>query len=114
MKWAIRSPPSSMSRSWKWPVTAEVAGSSPVAPVSKECSRFACAPSLFDASAALGWALYASLLGFFGGEAFEKAPWNGLSLAIGIASSAVVAIDSFVGIDGASPSIDHKLLAGRG
>jgi membrane-associated protein len=40
---------------------------------------------LFDAAAALGWALYASLLGYFGGHAFEKAPWKGLLLALGIA-----------------------------
>ena len=40
---------------------------------------------LFDAAAALGWALYASLLGYFGGHAFEKAPWKGLLLALAIA-----------------------------
>jgi membrane-associated protein len=40
---------------------------------------------LFDAAAALGWALYAALLGYFGGHAFEKAPWKGLLLALGIA-----------------------------
>jgi membrane-associated protein len=40
---------------------------------------------LFDAVAALGWALYASLLGYFGGHAFEAAPWKGLLLALGIA-----------------------------
>ena len=37
----------------------------------------------FDALAALGWALYASLLGFFGGQAFEDAPWKGLLIALG-------------------------------
>ena len=40
---------------------------------------------LFDAAAAVGWALYASLLGYFGGQAFEHAPWKGLLLALGIA-----------------------------
>jgi membrane-associated protein len=40
---------------------------------------------LFDAAAALGWALYAALLGYFGGHAFEKTPWKGLLLALGIA-----------------------------
>ncbi len=40
---------------------------------------------VFDAAAALGWALYAALLGYFGGHAFEKAPWKGLLLALGIA-----------------------------
>src|SRR5262245_26106948 len=39
----------------------------------------------FDAVAAVGWALYASLLGYFGGQAFEDAPWKGLLLALGIA-----------------------------
>ena len=40
---------------------------------------------LFDAAAALIWALYATLLGYFGGRAFEDAPWKGLLLALGIA-----------------------------
>jgi membrane-associated protein len=40
---------------------------------------------LFDAFAALGWALYAALLGYLGGQAFEDAPWKGLLLAIAIA-----------------------------
>jgi membrane-associated protein len=40
---------------------------------------------LFDAAAAVGWALYASLLGYFGGHAFEHAAWKGLLLALGIA-----------------------------
>ena len=40
---------------------------------------------LFDAIAALTWALYASLLGYFGGHAFENAPWKGLILALAIA-----------------------------
>jgi membrane-associated protein len=41
--------------------------------------------AFFDAIAALGWALYASLLGYFGGHAFEDAPWKGLLLALSIA-----------------------------
>jgi membrane-associated protein len=41
--------------------------------------------TLFDAAAALVWALYATLLGYFGGRAFEHAPWKGLLLALGIA-----------------------------
>jgi membrane-associated protein len=40
---------------------------------------------LFDAVAALVWALYASLLGYFGGHAFEEAPWKGLLLALALA-----------------------------
>jgi membrane-associated protein len=40
---------------------------------------------VLDAIAALAWALYASLLGYFGGKAFEDEPWKGLILAIAIA-----------------------------
>jgi membrane-associated protein len=40
---------------------------------------------VLDAFAALAWALYASLLGYLGGRAFEDQPWKGLVLAIGIA-----------------------------
>jgi membrane-associated protein len=38
----------------------------------------------FDAVAALVWALYAALLGYFGGRAFEHAAWKGLLLALGV------------------------------
>jgi membrane protein DedA with SNARE-associated domain len=38
-----------------------------------------------EAIAAVLWASYAGLLGFFGGKAFEDAPWTGLLLALGIA-----------------------------
>jgi membrane-associated protein len=40
---------------------------------------------LLDAIAAVAWALYASLLGYFGGRAFEDEPWKGLLLALAIA-----------------------------
>ena len=40
---------------------------------------------VLDGIAALAWALYASLLGYFGGRAFEDQPWKGLVLAIAIA-----------------------------
>jgi membrane protein DedA with SNARE-associated domain len=40
---------------------------------------------LFDALASCGWAMYAALLGYFGGSAFEDAPWKGLLLALAIA-----------------------------
>lgn len=40
---------------------------------------------VFDAAAALIWAAYATLLGYFGGKAFEGAAWKGLLLALGIA-----------------------------
>ena len=41
--------------------------------------------AVFDAVAALIWSLYASLLGYFGGRAFEDAAWKGLLLALGLA-----------------------------
>jgi membrane protein DedA with SNARE-associated domain len=41
--------------------------------------------AVLDAAAALAWALYAALLGYFGGRAFEKQPWKGLLLAFGLA-----------------------------
>jgi membrane protein DedA with SNARE-associated domain len=41
--------------------------------------------ALFDAAAAIGWALYATLLGYFGGRVFEHAAWKGLVLSLGIA-----------------------------
>ena len=40
---------------------------------------------LFDAIAATIWALYAALLGYVGGHAFEAQPWKGLLLAFAIA-----------------------------
>ena len=49
--------------------------------------------ALFDAAAALGWSLYASLLGYFGGRAFEKAAWKGLLLALAIAFAVVGAVE---------------------
>jgi len=41
--------------------------------------------ALFDVIAGVTWALYAGLLGYFGGKAFEHEPWKGLLLAFGIA-----------------------------
>jgi membrane protein DedA with SNARE-associated domain len=49
--------------------------------------------ALFDAAAALVWALYATLLGYFGGRAFEHAPWKGLLLALAIAFAVAGAIE---------------------
>ena len=48
---------------------------------------------VFDAVAGLSWASYAALLGYFGGHAFEKAPWKGLLLALGIAFAVTAAIE---------------------
>jgi membrane-associated protein len=39
---------------------------------------------VFDAAAAIFWASYASLLGYFGGRAFEHAAWKGLLLALAV------------------------------
>lgn len=47
----------------------------------------------FDAIAAIVWALYAALLGYFGGSAFEGAAWKGLLLALGIAFGLAGAIE---------------------
>jgi membrane-associated protein len=47
----------------------------------------------FDALAAVAWALYATLLGYFGGRAFEHAPWKGLLLALGLAFAAAGAVE---------------------
>jgi membrane protein DedA with SNARE-associated domain len=41
--------------------------------------------AFFDAIAAIVWALYAALLGFFGGRAFEGSAWKGLVVAFAIA-----------------------------
>jgi membrane-associated protein len=41
--------------------------------------------ALYDAVAAIIWAFYAALLGYFGGKAFESAAWKGLLLALGVA-----------------------------
>ena len=39
----------------------------------------------FDALAGCSWALYAALLGYFGGKVFEEQPWKGLVAALLIA-----------------------------
>ena len=43
--------------------------------------------AVLDALAALLWASYATLLGYFGGKAFEAQPWKGLIAALLIAFS---------------------------
>jgi membrane-associated protein len=48
---------------------------------------------VFDAAAATLWAVYAALLGYFGGHAFEDAPWKGLLLAFAIALSVAGTIE---------------------
>ena len=48
---------------------------------------------LFDAIAGFVWATYAASLGYFGGHAFEDAPWKGLLLAFAIAFAVTGAIE---------------------
>lgn len=49
---------------------------------------------VFDAIAGVVWASYAALLGYFGGKAFEKAPWKGLLLAFGIALAVTGSVEA--------------------
>jgi membrane-associated protein len=49
--------------------------------------------AVFDAVAAIFWASYAALLGFFGGKAFERMPWAGLLLALAIAFAVTGALE---------------------
>ena len=58
--------------------------------------------ALFDTAAALLWALYASLLGCFGGKAFEGAAWKRLLLALGIAFALAGGVE-IVLVPGAAP-----------
>lgn len=50
--------------------------------------------AVFDAIAAVLWAVYAASLGYFGGQAFEGAAWKGLILALvtGIALTGVIEV----------------------
>jgi membrane-associated protein len=49
--------------------------------------------AVFDAIAGVFWASYAALLGYFGGKAFERMPWAGLLLALGIAFAVTGALE---------------------
>jgi membrane protein DedA with SNARE-associated domain len=49
---------------------------------------------VFDVVAGFVWASYAALLGYFGGKAFENAPWKGLLLAFGIALAVTVGVEA--------------------
>jgi membrane-associated protein len=48
---------------------------------------------VFSAIAAIGWALYGALLGYFGGEMFENRPLLAVLVALGIAFSITVAVE---------------------
>ena len=47
----------------------------------------------FDAIAAVSWAVYASVLGYFGGRFFENHAWVALLVAFGIAGLLTVAVE---------------------
>ena len=47
----------------------------------------------FDAAAALSWAVYASVLGYFGGRFFEHHAWVALLVAFGIAGALTLAVE---------------------
>ena len=49
---------------------------------------------MFDVIAAVLWATYAALLGYFGGRAFEGAAWKGLlvALATGLALTGLIEV----------------------
>jgi membrane protein DedA with SNARE-associated domain len=48
---------------------------------------------MFDIAAALLWASYATLLGYFGGRTFEHSPWKGLVVALGLAFVVAILIE---------------------
>jgi membrane protein DedA with SNARE-associated domain len=49
--------------------------------------------AIYDAVAALSWATYGTLLGYFGGRFFEHHVWVGLLLAFGIAFGATLVVE---------------------
>jgi membrane-associated protein len=49
---------------------------------------------VYDVAAGLVWACYGALLGYFGGKTFEDRPWLGLLLALGIAMSVGLVIET--------------------
>ncbi|MFG3710737.1 DedA family protein [Micromonospora sp. NPDC049460] len=49
---------------------------------------------LFDSIAAVGWALYSGLLGYFGGLAFERDPVRGILAAVGMSVAVTLVLES--------------------
>ena len=49
---------------------------------------------VFDAAAGLLWGSYATLIGYFGGKAFEEQPLKGLLLALGLAFAIAGAVET--------------------
>ncbi|WP_449065555.1 DedA family protein [Planomonospora algeriensis] len=50
--------------------------------------------ALFDALAAVSWAVYSALIGYVGGAAFEHDPIKGLLLGLGIAVTITVVVEA--------------------
>jgi len=50
--------------------------------------------AMYDAIAALSWATYGSLLGYFGGRFFHDHVWAALLLAFGIAAGVTLAVEA--------------------
>ncbi|MGN9763905.1 DedA family protein [Micromonospora sp. SD12] len=50
---------------------------------------------LFDAVAAVSWALYCALLGYFGGLAFERDPIKGILAGVGLSLAITLLLESF-------------------
>jgi membrane-associated protein len=50
---------------------------------------------LFDTIACVFWASYAALLGYFGGKAFEEAPWKGFVIAFFVAMLIAGGVEAF-------------------
>ncbi|MBG0812849.1 DedA family protein [Planomonospora sp. ID82291] len=50
--------------------------------------------ALFDAVAAVSWAVYSGLIGYVGGAAFEHDPLRGLLLGLGIAVTITVVVEA--------------------
>ncbi|MER5332453.1 DedA family protein [Micromonospora sp. NPDC002717] len=49
---------------------------------------------LFDSIAAVSWALYSALLGYFGGLAFERDPVRGILAAVGMSVAVTLVLES--------------------
>jgi len=48
---------------------------------------------LFDALAAISWAIYSAMIGYIGGHAFEEDPLKGLLLGFAIAGAVAIAVE---------------------
>ncbi|MGJ6967488.1 DedA family protein [Streptosporangium sp. G11] len=71
--------------------------------------------ALFDAVAAVSWAVYSGLIGYVGGAAFENDPIKGLLLGLGIALTitAVVEVVRYLRHRRTAPEAETQLVASR-